>query len=173
MRTACSLSIHIGQITRIGMMTRTGAGRPVHVTQDTKCIMVIFPPISAKSTVFCLIHVFYLPPIPPPTDRTKPSKVRTFRQKTPGQHASLLSYLRDFDNRTHSPAKDPCPAWDDFYSTATMQLVGEVLPTAFSHHSAKRPLLHSARDKIPAQDFINSHSISSTLLSSYHQFLRQ
>ena len=52
--------------------------------------------------------------LPPFRNRTKTSKVRTCRQKTPGQHANLLSYLRDFDNRTHSPAKDPCPAWDDF-----------------------------------------------------------
>src|SRR6218665_3098148 len=32
------------------------------------------------------------------------------------------------------------------------RLVGEVLSTAFSHHNVKRPLLHNARDKIPAEE---------------------
>src|SRR6218665_2368853 len=57
-----------------------------------------------------------------PRDRTKTTSQRTFRQKSPGQHADILLHLKDFDDRLQCNVIDPGPAWDEFYAMSTAWL---------------------------------------------------
>src|ERR1043165_14005 len=48
-------------------------------------------------------------------DRNKSTIKKTFRRKSPNQHASLLSELKDFDDSTIRNILDLQEAWDAFY----------------------------------------------------------
>jgi len=49
-------------------------------------------------------------------DRTKTSSTRTFRRRSPGQHAELLYHLRNFSSEQYE-VTEPDVAWSEFYAT--------------------------------------------------------
>src|SRR6218665_981327 len=51
------------------------------------------------------------------SDRSKTSKKKLYRRRTPSQHASLMNDLRSFDDPYLLTESDPETAWNAFYST--------------------------------------------------------
>src|SRR6218665_2670259 len=56
----------------------------------------------------------------PPRDRTKCQNRRTFRRRTPGQHASMLQMLSAFNDEGQQ--SDSGVAWNEFYQITTSWL---------------------------------------------------
>jgi len=52
-----------------------------------------------------------------PRDKTKRSKQKLFRRRTPAMHASLLHHLKNFDDSKLVTSTDISVAWDKFCGT--------------------------------------------------------
>src|SRR6218665_2011345 len=57
-----------------------------------------------------------------PRDRTKRSKQKFFRRRTPAMHASLLHHLKNFDDSKLATSTDMSVAWDEFYGMVNVWL---------------------------------------------------